>query len=63
MSNATAQGSHLVRSGIIAERRIIRYRVAGRTVAIDGGTPLGDHWLPIHGLLRESALITVGRAS
>jgi galactose mutarotase-like enzyme len=28
------------------------YRFAGRTVAIDGGTPLDDHGLPIHGLLR-----------
>src|SRR5918995_231145 len=28
------------------------YRFAGRTVAIDGGTPLDEHGLPIHGLLR-----------
>jgi len=28
-----------------------RYRFAGRTVAIDGGTPLDEHGLPIHGLL------------
>src|ERR671923_1598758 len=28
------------------------YRFAGRTVAIDGGTPLDDHGLPIHGLLQ-----------
>lgn len=27
------------------------YRFAGRTVAIDGGTPLDEHGLPIHGLL------------
>jgi aldose 1-epimerase len=28
------------------------YRFAGRTVAIDGGTPIDEHGLPIHGLLR-----------
>src|SRR5215216_3497381 len=28
------------------------YRFAGRRVAIDGGTPLDEHGLPIHGLLR-----------
>lgn len=28
-----------------------RYRFAGRTVAIDGGTPLDERGLPIHGLL------------
>ena len=32
--------------------RGFRYRFAGRTVAIDGGTPLDEHRLPIHGLLR-----------
>jgi aldose 1-epimerase len=29
----------------------LSYRFAGRTVAIDGGTPLDEHGLPIHGLL------------
>jgi galactose mutarotase-like enzyme len=29
----------------------VRYRFAGRTAAIDGGTPLDEHGLPIHGLL------------
>ena len=29
-----------------------RYRFAGRTVTIDGGTPLDEHGLPIHGLRR-----------
>ena len=28
------------------------YRFAGRTVAIDGGTPLDDQGLPIHGVIR-----------
>lgn len=28
------------------------YRFGGRTVAIDGGTPLDEHGLPIHGLIR-----------
>lgn len=114
MSNATAQATHAVRSGVIDDRRIctlssddadlqvsfapglgmlacsmlhageellgqrsgvaayarggatmgipllypwanrlggFRYRFAGRTVAIDGGTPLDEHGLPIHGLL------------
>jgi aldose 1-epimerase len=115
MSNATAQSTHAVRSGIIDDRRIctlsacdaelqvsfapelgmlacsmlhageellgqrgglaayacsgatmgipllypwanrlggFRYRFAGRTVAIGGGTPLDEHGLPIHGLIR-----------
>src|SRR5215216_449381 len=29
-----------------------RYSFAGRTVAIDGGTSLDEHGLPIHGLLQ-----------
>jgi aldose 1-epimerase len=115
MSNATAQGTHAVRSGVIDQHRIctlssdaadlhvsfapelamlgcsmrhageellgqrgglaayarsgatmgipllypwanrlggFRYRFGGRAVAIDGGTPLDEHGLPIHGLLR-----------
>jgi aldose 1-epimerase len=31
------------------------YRFGGRTVAIDGGTPLDEHGLPIHGLIRAVA--------